>query len=93
MHPGAGAGGARPAGDEANPRLAGQLAVGFGHHGRAAFLAAGDEAELGVIDEGVQGGEEALAGDAEGQRRAVALQLFDQDLAAGLLGVCVGHVS
>ncbi len=91
MHAGAGAGRAGASRDEADPGLARQLAIGLGHHGRTPLLAAGDEAELGMIDEGVQCGEEALARHAEGQPRAVALQLLDQDLAAGPGGVAIAH--
>ena len=40
MHAGAGIRGAGPARDHANAGLAGELAVGLGHHRRSALLAA-----------------------------------------------------
>src|SRR6267142_2659351 len=58
-------GGAWPAGDETDAGLAGQLAVGFRHVGRAALLAADHVANrvtLGI--ERVEGGKIALARDA-----------------------------
>ena len=71
------------AGDEADAGLAGELAVGLRHVGRAAFLAADDVADrvaLGV--KRVERREIALAGHAEDRVGAVDAQLVDQDLRA-----------
>ncbi len=83
MQSDAGIGGARPAGHKTDAGLAGQLAVGLRHVGRAAFLAADDVADrvaLGV--ERVERGEVALARNAEDRVGAVNAQLVDQDLRA-----------
>ena len=83
MQSDAGIGRARTARDEGDPGLAGQLAVGLGHVGRAAFLAADDVADrvaLGV--ERVERREIALARNAEDRVGAVDAQLVDQDLRA-----------
>ena len=47
-------GGAGSAGDEAHARPTGQLAVGVGHHRRAAFLAADDELDFRDVVKGVE---------------------------------------
>ncbi|KAG1443655.1 hypothetical protein G6F57_018039 [Rhizopus arrhizus] len=46
VHADAGVGGARAARHEADAGLAGQLAVGIGHHGRAAFLTADGDLDV-----------------------------------------------
>ena len=83
MQTDAGIGRPRAAGDEADPGLAGELAVSFRHVGRAALLAADDVADrvaLGI--ERVECREVALAGDAEDRVGPVNAQLIDQDLRA-----------
>ncbi|MNQ95219.1 hypothetical protein D3C85_1107680 [compost metagenome] len=84
MHTHRGVGGARPAGHEADAGLAGQLAVGLGHVGGAAFLPADDEVDdfAGVV-QGVEHGQVAFTGNAEGALDTVDAQGIDQDLAAG----------
>ena len=67
------------------------LPVRFRHHGRAAFLARRHDLDFRHVDKGVQNGEVALAGNAEGALDAVDAQLVDQDLAAGSKVVC-SHV-
>ncbi|CFM02052.1 Uncharacterised protein [Bordetella pertussis] len=87
MHADAGVGGAGAAGDEADPRLAGQLAIGLGHVGRAAFLAADNGVDgAAMLVQGVDAGQVALAGNHEHAPRAVHAQLLHQDLAAVALG-------
>jgi hypothetical protein len=75
--------GARPARHQQNPGPAGELAVGLGHEGGAAFLAAGDKPDLRRVVERVEHFEIALAGDAEGHLRAMRAQRRDHQLAAG----------
>ena len=67
----AGAGAAR---HQQHAGLAGQLAVGLGHKGGAAFLAAGHEADLGGVEQRVEHFEIALAGDAERHLDAMRAQ-------------------
>ena len=67
---------------EQHAGLAGQLAVGLGHEGGAALLAAGDEADFGRVVERVEHFEIALAGDAERHLDAVRAQRRDDELAA-----------
>ncbi|MND46572.1 hypothetical protein D3C80_374480 [compost metagenome] len=84
VHTHRGVGGARPAGHEADAGLAGQLAVGLGHVGGAAFLPADDQVDgfAGVV-QGIEDGEVAFTGNAEGALDTVDAQGIDQDLAAG----------
>ena len=67
--------------DHADPRAAGQLAVGVGHVGGADLVAAGDEADRGVV-EGVEHGQIALAGNAVGHVHPVHHELVDEEPAA-----------
>jgi hypothetical protein len=85
MDAGRGVGGARPARDEADAGLAGELAGGLRHHAGAALGPADGDLQLGVVQR-VEHGEIALAGHAEGVGRAVEDQLVDEDLPAGALG-------
>jgi len=83
VHADAGVGGARPARHETHPGPAAQLALRLGHEGRAAFLAAGDEADLlTVLMEAVQRGQVTLPGHAEAGVDA----LGDQRLHEGMAG-------
>ena len=75
----AGAGAAR---HQQHSRLAGELAVGFGHKGGAAFLAAGHETDLGRVEQRVEHFEIALAGDAERHVDAMGAQRGDDELTA-----------
>ena len=69
---------------KAMPGTAGQLAVGFGHVGDAAFLPADDEPQaVADVVERVEHREVAFAGDAERERGALRNQVGDEDLAAG----------
>ena len=84
VHADAGIGRARPAGDEADARSAAQLALCFGHEGRAALLAAGDEADaVAVLVKAVEHGQVTLAGHAEAGVDALRDQGFDQHVACG----------
>ena len=78
-----GVGRAGAAGDKADAGAAGQLAVGLGHVGGAAFLPADDQLDLGRVVQGIERRQVAFARDAEGGVDAVDLQLVDEDLAAG----------
>ena len=60
-----GVAGAGTPGHEQYAGLAGQLAISLGHKGRTAFLAAGDEANFGRVEQRVEHFEIAFAGDAE----------------------------
>ena len=83
MDAGAGIGGARAAGDQAEAGLAGELAIGLGHHRGAALLAADDEANrIGVVQR-VEKRQIALARHAKRSIGAVQLELVDQDLRGG----------
>ena len=93
MHSDAGIGGAGTARHEADAGLAGQLAVGLGHVGRAAFLAADDVADgVALRVERVERREIALAGHAEDGVGAVDAQLVDQNLRAAAARMGGRHV-
>ena len=78
----AGVGGARAARDEADARPAAELALRLGHERRAAFLAAGDEADaLAVLVKAVEHRQVALARHAEDGVDALLDQRFDQRVA------------
>ena len=72
-------GGARRAGDEADPRPAGQLAVRVGHVRGACLVARRVETDVRLADR-VQHGDVALARDAVRGVDAVDEQLVDEDL-------------
>jgi hypothetical protein len=74
-------GGARPTRDHADPRAAGQLAVGVGHVGGADLVPA-DHVPDGRVVQRVEHREVALARHAEGQLDAVDGELVDEDAAA-----------
>jgi len=84
VHADGGVGRARAAGDEADAGLAGQLAIGFRHIGRAAFLPADDQVDrIAGIVKGVKRSEIALAGYAEDAVGPVDAQRIHQNLASG----------
>ena len=76
-------GGAGAAGDEGDAGAAGQLAVGFGHVGDAAFLPADRDIDLGRVVERVEDGEEAFAGHGEQAVAALDAELVDEKASAG----------
>ncbi len=80
-----------PARHQEHAGLAGQLAIGLGHEGGAALLAAGDEADLGGVEERVEHFEIALAGDAERHPDAMRAQRRDDQLAAAHQGKVRRH--
>lgn len=83
MHADAGIGGARATGHEAHAGLAGELAVGLGHVGSAAFLAAYHRLDgAAVLVQRIDAGQVALAWNHEDAARAVDAQLLHQDLSA-----------
>jgi hypothetical protein len=90
VHAGRGVGGAGPARHHCDAGPARELAVGFRHHRRTAFLAADDVAD-GCVVERVEQAEIALARDAERHVDALDLQLIGQDLAAGTKIGVRGH--
>jgi len=75
-------GGPRPPGDKADAGAARELALGLGHHGRAAFLPAHGHRDVGVV-QGIEHGQVAFAGHAEELLHPVGQQLVHQDLAPG----------
>jgi hypothetical protein len=81
MHACAGIGGAGPAGDERHTGATGQLAVGLGHHRRAAFLLGSDSLDPAVMQR-VEHGEIALARHAEHPLGTLRLETFHQYLPA-----------
>ena len=75
---------ARAARHEADARPAAQLALRLGHEGRAAFLAAGDEADpVAVLVEAVEHRQKALARHAERGVDALLDQRLDQAVPGG----------
>src|SRR5699024_1473564 len=84
---------ARPARDEADAGPAGALAVGFGHHRRAAFVAADDDLDLGCVDQRIQHSEIALARHAEHTVDAVHTQSMNQYFTTGQGLLVCGHLS
>ena len=80
-------GGARAAGDHADPRPAGQLAVRRGHVGGRRLVPAGDDVDaVALVPEGVENGEEALAGHAEHVGDAVGEEVLHEALGGGHWG-------
>ena len=67
-----GVGGARPPGDHAHTRAAGQLPVRLGHEGRTALLPTGHEADAGLVGmKPVECRQETFAGHAEDRVHAL----------------------
>ena len=89
---GGGVGGARAAGDEGDAGAAGQLAVGLGHVGDAAFLAADHDVDFGRVVKRVEDGEKAFAGNSEEAVAALDPELVDEEAAAGA-EIGRGHAS
>ena len=81
--PRAGVGRAGAAGDEGDAGAAGHLAVGVGHVGDPAFLAADDGVDLGRVVQRVEHREEAFARHGEDAVAALDAELVDEDAAAG----------
>jgi hypothetical protein len=70
-----------PPRDEADARTPRQLPVGLGHVRRARLVPADDELDTRVA-QGVEDGQVALPGDAEGDVDPVQLELVDEDAPA-----------
>jgi hypothetical protein len=66
------------------------IGVEFGHHGRAALLAADDQLDVAGVVERVEHRQIALAGDGEHPVDTVEPQLLDQDLGAAA-PLCRAH--
>ena len=79
---GRGIGRAGPAGDEADAGLSGQPAMTVGHHRRAAFLAAHDGIDAGIVQR-IEHGEVGFARHAIEPVDAVRFQRVDDKLSAG----------
>ena len=94
MHPDAGIGRARPAGDEGNagpPRSRSiHRAVGTGHERRAAFLPAGRHIDLRDVDQRVEHREKALARDGEDAIATLRSKAIDEQ-ARSLRSFVVSH--
>ncbi len=82
MHADRGVAGAGPARDEADRGLAGELAVGLGHEGRAGLVPAGHQLDLRRVEQRVENAEKALARQAEHRVHAVPEQRVHHDPAA-----------
>ena len=81
MDAGRGIGGAGPTSDEADAGPARGLADRFGHDRGAAFMPADRERDIAVV-EGIERGQIAFPGNAEGVAHAVDDQLVHEDFAA-----------
>ena len=81
VHAGQRVGRAGAAGHHADAGFAGQLAVGVGHHGRAAFLAAHRDLDVRIV-QAVQHCQIAFPGNAENVLDALGNPLVDQDVSA-----------
>ena len=87
-------GGARPAGHETHARPAAELALRFGHEGRAALLTAGDETDLvAVFVKAVERREITLTGHAEHGRDALLDQRLDEHVTGEAGGGGLAHGS
>ena len=82
---GRGVGGAGAARDEADAGPAGEPSFAIGHHGGAAFLAADDGVDGGIVQR-VEHGEIGFARHAEHALDAVGFQRLDDQFSAGLHG-------
>jgi len=89
VHAGQRIGGARTARHHADAGLAGQFAVRVGHHGRAAFLTAHRDLDVGIV-QAVQHRQIAFAGDTKDMFDAMGDQLVDQNVTAKA-GILLGH--
>ncbi len=87
MDPDAGIGGPRPAGYHANAGLAGKLAVGAGHIGRAALVAIADQANILVVNQRIQHRQIAFARHPEYGFHALRCQTICQNFATGSHGL------
>ena len=79
MNPGRGIGRPWAAGHETDAGPAGHLAVGFGHDGGPAFLAADHQIDFGRVDHGVEHGKIAFSRHAECAVDTVGAKRFDQE--------------
>src|SRR5262249_32287005 len=86
MDPAAGVGRAGAAGDEGYAGTPGHLAVGVGHVGDPALLAADDGVDRRRVMERVEHREEAFARNGENAVAALDYELVDEDAAAGACG-------
>ena len=83
MDAGGRVGRARTARDKSDAGAPGHLAVGVGHVGDPAFLAADGDIDLGRVVKRIEHREEALTGNSENAVAALDAELLDKDLAAG----------
>ena len=87
MNADGGVGGARPARDHAHAGSARELAVGFGHEGRAAFLAAGNELDLFALGmQAVEDRQITFTGNAECMGYALGQKAVNKKVAGKLWG-------
>src|SRR5262245_27665183 len=78
----AGVGGAGSARDEANTDASGRLSIAFRHKAGAAFLAVGNELDLGRVYQSVDDGDVALARHTENMPHAFVTQTLSYRMAA-----------
>ena len=83
MNADAGVAGPGTARDQANPRPPGQLAMGLGHVGGAAFVAAGNHANRGRVVQRVKDWKVTFTRHAKRDVSAMKPQRIDQDAPAG----------
>ena len=88
---GRGIGGTRAARDHADPWLACELALGFGHHGGTTLLAANRRFDGRVIQR-IEHRQKALAGHGKNLLHAVDQQLVYHQLATGTCWLVICHV-
>jgi len=92
VHADAGIGGPRPARHKADAWTSAQLALGLGHEGGTAFLAAGHEADaVTVLVKAVEHGQIAFARHAETGLHALGDEGFDEGVAGGAGGRSLSH--
>ena len=85
-------GGAGPARDETDAGAARRLAMGFGHHRRAAFVAADDDINAAVLQR-IQHRQIGFTRHAEDAGHALDAQLLDQNLRGGAARSVRGHAT
>ena len=83
-------GGTRPTCHKTDARATGELALGFGHEGRAPFLPVGDETDaFGVGVKAVEHGQITFARHSKSVGHALGDQAFNEQVASGF--VCHGR--
>jgi len=87
MHPDAGIGRARAAGNKGDAGPPGHAPVGAGHEAGAAFLTAGHHVDFGPLRQGIEHGEEAFPRHREDPLAPLLGQTIDQQRGGALHGI------